>query len=55
MKIKVVKDKSGKVVATIEPATGTGATVEPVLSDGEKVEEVEVADNYRENLAALYK
>jgi len=54
MKINVVKDKSGKVIATFEAATGHGATLTPVLPEGHKVEEIEVAANYKENLAALY-
>ncbi len=54
MKIHVVKDKSGRVVASFETAAGTGPTLRPVLHDGEKAEEVEVADNYKENLTLLY-
>jgi hypothetical protein len=54
MKIYAVKDESGKIIASFESATGTGSTVSPVLPDGHKVEEVEVADNYTENLGLLY-
>lgn len=54
MKINVVKDKSGKVVATIEAGSGHGPTVTPVLADGEKMETIEVAENYKENLSAFY-
>jgi len=54
MKIQAVKDPHGKVIATFEAATGHGATLTPVLPAGHKVEELEVADNYRENLGAVY-
>jgi hypothetical protein len=53
MKIHVVKDRSGKVVASFETG-GTGPTLAPVLHEGEKAEEVEVAENYKENLKLLY-
>jgi hypothetical protein len=52
MKINAVKDQSGKVVATFESATG--ASVMPVLPAGHKVEQIEVADNYRDNLHLIY-
>jgi hypothetical protein len=54
MKIHVVRDKSGKVVASFEPSQGTGTTMTPVLQDGERIEDLEVAGNYRENLSLLY-
>ena len=46
MKIHVVKDKSGKVVATFEPAVGTGpsSTLTPVLNDKETIGELDVPD-----------
>jgi hypothetical protein len=55
MKIYVVKDASGKPVASFDKASGsTGVTVIPVLPDGHRVEEVEVPDNYIEDLSVLY-
>ena len=54
MTINVVKDKSGKVIASFEVASGTGPTVVPVLTGGATVAKVEVADTYKENLKALY-
>jgi hypothetical protein len=55
MKVKVVKDESGKVVATFEAAYGgSDATVTPVLPHGHRVEEVEVEESYREIPSALY-
>jgi hypothetical protein len=54
MKINVVKDKAGKIVATFENASGDGASAAPVLTTGHKVEEMEVADNYRSHLSKLF-
>jgi hypothetical protein len=55
MKINVVKDSAGKVVASYEVATQGASTLAPVLKAGEKTEELEVAENYRENLHLIYK
>jgi hypothetical protein len=55
MKINVVKDKSGKVVATFQTASGDGAQVKPITADGQKVEAAEVPDNYHSNLTSVYK
>ena len=54
MKINVVKDKFGKVIGSFEAASGTGPTVAPVLTHEATVAQVDVADNYKENLKALY-
>ena len=54
MKINLVKDPTGKVIATFEAATAHGATLTPVLPHGHKVEEIEVAENYREKLSEVY-
>ncbi len=53
-RIHVVKDKSGKVIASFEAASEGGPSVKPVLHDEHKVEEVEVPHNYMENLSVLY-
>jgi hypothetical protein len=56
MKITVVKDQSGKTIGTIEaPASASGPTITPVLEAGVKATELEVAQNYKENLKELYK
>lgn len=54
MKLNIVKDKSGKVVATFENAQGDGPSVTPDLNGGHTLHEIEVAENYRENLHAVY-
>lgn len=55
MKIHVVKDQQGKVIATYEKTSDQNhASVEPVLPAGHKVEEMEVADDFHTNLKAFY-
>jgi hypothetical protein len=54
MKIQAVKDKNGKVVATYHKATGKVPSVEPVLEPGHTIDEMEVADNFHEDLKAFY-
>lgn len=54
MKVNVVKDENGKVVATFENAVKGGASVMPVLKRGHTVEEVEAEENYEADLVAFY-
>jgi hypothetical protein len=52
--IQVIKDQTGKVIATFEKAPGNGPSVTPVLEHGHTVHEMDVADNYREDIKAFY-
>ncbi|BCL84672.1 hypothetical protein ccbrp13_71370 [Ktedonobacteria bacterium brp13] len=54
MKINVVKDRDGKVVATFENAVAGGLSVNPVLKPGQSVYEVEAKENYKEDIKAFY-
>jgi hypothetical protein len=54
MKINVLKDKKGKVIATFEKAVGDAPSVAPVLEEGHKVEEMDVDPNYKADLKAFY-
>jgi hypothetical protein len=54
MKINVVKDKNGKVIATFEKSVGQGPSVTPVLESGHTVHEMEVQENFKEDLKAFY-
>jgi hypothetical protein len=54
MKIHAVKDKSGKVIATFEKVVGNGPSITPVVEDGHSLHEIEVAENYREDIKAFY-
>ncbi len=54
MKVNVVKDENGKVVATFEDAAAGSPALKPVLRPGHKVHEVEVAENYKSDIKAFY-
>ena len=54
MKIHVIKDKSGKAIATYEPSGPDGSTVTPVLPEGHTVEEREVEADYPSKLHLIY-
>ena len=53
MKVNVVKDGDGNVVATFENATSDGASVRPALKPGQEVHEVEADEDYKENIKAF--
>ena len=53
MKIHAVKDHTGKVIATYEKASG-GRSVAPVLADGHTAHEIEVAEDYKDHIKAVY-
>lgn len=55
MKINLVKDPNGKVVATFENAVGGGPLMKPVLKPGHTVQEAEVAEDYKKDIQGLYK
>ena len=54
MKVNVVKDRNGNVIATFENAVGDGPSVQPVLRPGQTVHEVEAAENYTADIDAFY-
>jgi len=55
MKINLVKDAKGTVVATFENAIAGGPSIKPVLKPGHTVHVVEVAEDYKRDIKALYK
>jgi hypothetical protein len=55
MQINAVKDSAGKVIATFQTATGNGPQVKPVAVAGQKIEPLQVAENYSASLTAIYK
>jgi hypothetical protein len=56
MKVNLVKDDKGKVVATFEnPATHHGPSVRPKLKPGQSVHEVEADASYKADVDAFYK
>jgi hypothetical protein len=54
MKVNVVKDEKGKVVATVEQSPAGGPSVKPVLEPGHKVHEVEAPEDYKKDIEAFY-
>jgi hypothetical protein len=54
MKVNLVKDASGKVIATFENARSGGPSIKPDLQPGQKVEEVDAADNYKADIKGFY-
>ncbi len=55
MRIHVLKDRRGQIVATFEQGSGSTPLLEPQPTKGHKVESLDVPDDYARNLAALYK
>jgi hypothetical protein len=55
MKVNLVKDENGKVVATLENAVAGGPSIKPVLKPGHTVHVAEVKDDYRAHIQAFYK
>ncbi|HEY6490491.1 MAG: hypothetical protein WCC26_19325 [Terracidiphilus sp.] len=55
MKVNIVKDEKGRVVATFENAAHGGPSLKPVLKAGHTLHEVEAAENYRADISAFYK
>lgn len=56
MKLNIVKDEKGTVVATFEnPASKGGPSVRPLLKSGYKIQEVDADERYKDDLDAFYK
>jgi len=54
MKLNVIKDGDGKVVATFENPVGDGPSLRPVLKPGHTVQAVEAENDYAGNIAGFY-
>jgi hypothetical protein len=54
MKVNVVKDSGGKVVATFEKPAPGGPQIAPQLKPGHTVHEVDASDDYQRNLKTFY-
>jgi hypothetical protein len=55
MKLNVIKDEHGKVVATFENPAPGGPSLRPVLKPGQKVLEIDVAADYKKDIQTFYK
>lgn len=55
MKVNIVRDQNGRVVATFEHAKAGDPSIKPVLEPGHSVHEVDAPDNYKADIEAFYK
>ena len=55
MKIQVLKDRKGQIVASFEPAQGSSPTLQPQPAKGHQLESLDVPDDYARKLGVLYK
>ncbi len=55
MKVQIVRDAQGKVIATSEIGKDTEVSVKPVLEKGQTTEEINAADQYAHDLGGFYK
>jgi hypothetical protein len=55
MKVNVVRDEKGRVVATFEDAATGAPSLKPVLKPGHTVQKVEAQENYKKDITAFYK
>jgi hypothetical protein len=54
MKVNVIKNEHGKVVATFEEDAPGGPSLRPVLKPGYRVEQVDAAEDYAADLGSFY-
>jgi hypothetical protein len=54
MKVNLIKDEKGRVVATFEPPRQGGPMLKPVLKHGQTVLEVEAPENYAADIKTFY-
>ena len=54
MRLKVVKDKSGKAVASYEHEQSGSPSLQPQVGTGHTVEDLEVPDDYAAKLHLIY-
>ena len=55
MKVNVVKDANGKVIATFEDSRAGEPSLRPEPKPGHTVHVVEAAENYKADIKAFYK
>ena len=55
MRLRVFKDKKGRVLATVEEAKGRSVAPEPMLGKAVQVERISAPKDYTSQLRAFYK
>ena len=54
MKVNIIKDEKGKVVATFEPPRAGSPLLKPLLKPGHSVHEVDAPENYAADVKTFY-
>lgn len=54
MKVNLIKDEKGKVVATFESPRSGGPMLKPLLKPGHSVHEVDAPENYAADIKGFY-
>ena len=54
MKVHIIKDDKGKVVATFEPSRPGAPMLKPLLKPGHSVHEVDAPENYASDVKSFY-
>ena len=55
MKVNILKNKAGRVIASFEAEANTGLRLAPQVAKGQKLEQLEVPNDYRSRLDVVYK
>jgi hypothetical protein len=54
MKLRVLKDRNDNIVASFEATTGGEINLEPQVSEDQKIEEIDVPEDYASRPHVLY-
>ena len=54
MKISILRDAKGQILATYQPAVRAPASVKPKVEKEHKVEEMEVSEDYASDINAFH-
>jgi hypothetical protein len=55
MKVNIIRDEHGKVIATYEPPAPGGPQLKALLKPKHTEHQVDAPDSYRDNIKAFYK
>ncbi|HEX6803067.1 MAG TPA: hypothetical protein VF133_05245 [Terriglobales bacterium] len=55
MKVHIIRDEHGKVVATYENNAPGGPQLKPVLKPGHTVHEINASDDYTKDIRGFYR
>jgi hypothetical protein len=55
MRVKVLRDRNDRILATVDPTPNPLVQVEPSVTEGEKLEEAMAPEHYEFDLQPFYK